>query len=102
MASKFTSDAGAITGRMAVEWQIAALTASPCEYGGQWASVSALFIEDSNALSADAGVTNCNAATSTSNLNILPPNPLRHLSHAARLSIFVLTLDLDQQTCARP
>jgi len=38
--------------------------------------VSALFIEDSNGLSADAGVTNSDATSSTSNLNILPPNPL--------------------------
>jgi hypothetical protein len=60
--------------------------------------VRALLIEAANALSADAGVTNSNAASSTSNLNILPPNPLRHLSHAAHLSIFVFTLDLDQQS----
>jgi hypothetical protein len=35
MASKFTSEAGPITGRMAIERQTAALTASPREYGGQ-------------------------------------------------------------------
>jgi hypothetical protein len=81
MASKFTSEAGEycpITDRMGIERQIAALTAAPREYGGQRASVSALLIEDSNGVSAEAGVTNSNAAISTSNLNILPHNPLRH------------------------
>jgi hypothetical protein len=42
--------------------------------------VSALFIEASNVLSADAGVTNSNVTSSTSNLSILPPNPRRATS----------------------
>jgi hypothetical protein len=82
MASKAKNDAGAycaITGRMAIEWQSCASTAWPRAKGGQRASVSALFIEAANALSADAGVANSNAASSTSNLNIFASNPFRQV-----------------------